>query len=1081
MNLTKLVLKRPVSTALIVLGIIVFGIFSIPGFDMELIPDIDLPMYIIYTVYPGASPTSIDELVTSKIEDSAETLSGVDSVLSYSYNDYSMVALSYDYDQNMNDAYTSLSAALDMLNLPDDCQDPTIIEMTVNQMPTVMISATSNGSSDMMAYIDETVVPTLEGVSNVARVEVTGGRTNYVRVRLNEDSMRQYGLNISGISQQIGGAKYNVPAGRIKGGSQEISLSTSADFLSLQDLENTTLTTATGAQIRLADVADISMGEKDPSAVSRYNGEENVTIQVSKVQSASTVRVASNVRKAIEKLEKQDAGVTYDMMYDSGAEIVSALKSVAETLALGVVFAMVVLFLFFGDIKASLIVGSSMPLSVFATLVFMYIIGFDINIITAGALVIAIGMIVDNSIVVIESCFRATMEGADLREAAVKGAGTVMMSITASTITTCVVYLPMTMIKGLAGQMFSQLGVIIVIAMIASLISALCIVPLLYVVIRPKEKKTSVINGILDKMRSGYDGLLRRLLYRKKTTLLVSVLLLILSFFIASTLTFELIPADYDGSITITADFRPGTQLSVMDEEMTQIEGMVRDDPNFENYSLSISQNQAVVTAYAVDKCGRSSEKAVEEYTEAFMERTGMDIAVAPTGGSSSSMSSTYSTDTVDVVIQGEDADALAEACMQLEEMMASTPGVIHVKSDAATRQTSGHVVVDPRKAAAAGLAPAQVALDLYQTMNGVTAAHMELNGSEYDIILNFADGAYEDINQLMSKPLTGATGSQVVLQDIASVEYSQQLQMIQKSGGKIQNTVSATTAEGSKGAVTRAVNKAAAQMEFPEGVSLSSSMMEDMQDENLTAIFNSILAGIFLVFLVMAMQFESPRFSLMVMTCIPFSLIGSFLLLFLTRSSMNMVSMMGFLMLMGIAVNNGILLVDTVNQEKEHMSLEDALVEAGKIRLRPILMTTLTTILAMVPLGWFSDNKMMSSMAFVIIGGLVASTILCLLMMPSYYLIIARKDKKEKKEKKRLFGRRQKGIPENPEIKPLLTETEDFETKDFQTKDFQTEDFETEDSEAEEFHAEYAGEMEELYEMPLPEEGNVQKKDKDE
>ena len=257
--------------------------------------------------------------------------------------------------------------------------------------------------------------------------------------------------------------------------------------------------------------------------------------------------------------------------------------------------------------------------------------------------------------------------------------------------------------------------------------------------------------------------------------------------------------------------------------------------------------------------------------------------------------------------------------------------------------------------------------------------------------------------------------------------------------------------------------------------------MMEDMQDENLTAIFNSILAGIFLVFLVMAMQFESPRFSLMVMTCIPFSLIGSFLLLFLTRSSMNMVSMMGFLMLMGIAVNNGILLVDTVNQEKEHMSLEDALVEAGKIRLRPILMTTLTTILAMVPLGWFSDNKMMSSMAFVIIGGLVASTILCLLMMPSYYLIIARKDKKEKKEKKRLFGRRQKGIPENPEIKPLLTETEDFETKDFQTKDFQTEDFETEDSEAEEFHAEYAGEMEELYEMPLPEEGNVQKKDKDE
>ena len=505
----------------------------------------------------------------------------------------------------------------------------------------------------------------------------------------------------------------------------------------------------------------------------------------------------------------------------------------------------------------------------------------------------------------------------------------------------------------------------------------------------------SFVNNALTAVRSVYDRVLRRLLYRKKTTLLVSVLLLILSFVIASTLTFELIPADYDGSITITADFRPGTQLAVMDEEMKQIEELVRDDEYFENYSLSISGSQATVTAYAVDKCKRTSEAAVDEYTALFASRTGADISVAPSGGSSSAMSGNYSTDTVDVVIQGEDVDALAQACEQIEEMMASVPGVIHVKSDAATRQTSGHVVVDPQKAAAAGLAPAQIALDLYQTMNGVTASHMELNGSEYDIILNYADGAYQDINQLMGKTLTGAMGNQVVLQDIATVEYDQQLQMIQKTGGKIQNTVSATAAEGMKGDVTREITRKAAEMEFPGDVVLSSSLIEDMRGENLTAIFNSILAGIFLVFLVMAMQFESPRFSLMVMTCIPFSLIGSFLLLFVTRSSLNMVSMMGFLMLMGIAVNNGILLVDTVNQEKEHMALEDALVEAGKIRLRPILMTTLTTILAMVPLGWFSDNKMMSSMAFVIIGGLVASTILCLLMMPSYYLIISKKKKK--------------------------------------------------------------------------------------
>jgi HAE1 family hydrophobic/amphiphilic exporter-1 len=588
-----------------------------------------------------------------------------------------------------------------------------------------------------------------------------------------------------------------------------------------------------------------------------------------------------------------------------------------------------------------------------------------------------------------------------------------MMSITASTITTCVVYLPMTMIKGLAGQMFSQLGVIIVIAMIASLISALCIVPLLYVTVKPREKKTSAVNAVLDRIRGGYDGLLRKLLFRKKTTLLVSIALLVLSFFIASTLTFELIPADYDGSITITADFRPGTQLAVMDQEMTQIEQMVQDDPYFENYSLSISGSQAVVTAYAVDDCPRSSEAAVDEYTAAFSGRAGADIAVSPSGGSSSAMSGNYSSDTIDLVIEGEDIGALADACEQLEEAMAAVPGIIHVKSDAATLQTAGHIVVDPKKAAAVGLAPAQVALDLYQTMNGVNAAHMEINGSEYDITLNYADGTYDDINKLMSKSLTGAMGNQVVLKDIATVKYDQQLQMIQKSNGKIQNTVSATPAEGGKRKASRAILELQRDTELPAGVSFSSSLIEDTRDENLSAIFNSIMAGIFLVFLVMAMQFESPRFSLMVMTCIPFSLIGSFLLLFVTGSSMNMVSMMGFLMLMGIAVNNGILLVDTVNQEKEHMALEDALVEAGKIRLRPILMTTLTTILAMVPLGWFSDNKMMASMAFVIIGGLVASTILCLLMMPSYYLIISKKDRAEKKDRKGLFRRREKNVGE--------------------------------------------------------------------
>ncbi|MBR0411625.1 MAG: efflux RND transporter permease subunit [Eubacterium sp.] len=991
MILTKLVLKRPVSTALVVLGILVFGVIALFSFDMELTPDIQMPMMLVNTVYPGAGPESIEQLVTKKIEDAGSSLSGVEQVLSYSYDNYSMVAFTYDYNMDMNDAYTDLSAALDMLKLPDDCQDPTIMQMDVNVMSTMTISVTNDGSSDMMAYIENTMVPALEAVPDVARVQVTGGRENYVRIQLDEKKMQQYGLNISGIGQTIGMTQYNVPAGTISGGSQDISVSTSSKYLSLDDVRNTVLTTSQGSFITLGDVADISMAAKDAESISRYNGQNNVSVSVTKRQSGSTVRVCRNLRKTLKRLESGDPGVLFDISYDAGGSITDSLKSVGETLIFGVVLAMVILFIFFGDWRASLIVGSSMPLSVFATLICMYLFGFNLNIITTGALVIAIGMIVDNSIVVIESCFRLRETTENIKEAAIQGAGTVSMSIFASTITTCVVYLPLSLISGMAGQMFSQLGMIIVFAMIASLIMALCIVPLLYVKVKPAEKTDNPVNHFLDRVRALYGRMLRRLLYRKKTTMAVSVLLLIISFFLASTLDFELIPTNYDGSITITSTFRSGTKLSAMGERMKELEKMVASDDHFKNYSLSISQNTATLTAYARKHCGRTSEEAINEYSDKLSGMTDVDIFVQASGGGSEMMSG-YATDLVDIVLESDDLQALSKASDQVEALMRKTPGVLHVKSDASAAKSSAHVIIDPLKAANAGLSPAQIAGDLYQTLTGMTADSMEIDGKNYDIILRYPKGTYADQNQLMDKVLTGMTGRQTVLSDIAGLRMTQEPQMIQRSDGRYQQTISATVDSEQKSKINKTIEKKVKKMKFPKGTGLSSSYMDNMRSENLTAIFRAILSGIFLVFLVMAMQFESSRFSLMVMTCIPFSLIGSFLLLFITRNSLNMVSMMGFLMLMGIVVNNGILLVDTANQEKEHMALADALIRAGTIRLRPILMTTLTTILAMIPMALFSDNKMMSGMAFVIIGGLVASTLLCLLMMPTFYLILSRK-----------------------------------------------------------------------------------------
>ncbi len=1015
MGLVKGVLRRPVSVTLIVLGIIVFGIASIFNLDMELIPDIQMPMMIINTVYVGADPDSVDELVTKEVEGAAESLSGVNSVTSYSYENYSMVMLQYDYNKNMNDAYTDLSAALDLLSLPDDAMDPIVMQMDFNAMPVATISVTNNGSSDMMAYINDTLEPELESLNEVAQVTVTGGEENYIRVQLDEQKLNQYGLTISTVASYIASADYNIPAGSISAGSQDISVSTSSSFGSLYDLKNTSLTTGNGSLITLGDVAEISFASQEPDSISRYNGEDNVTVSVSKNQTASTVRASNKVQGVLEELEATDPGVSFEVIYDSGDSIVSSLTSVAQTLIIGVILAMAVLFLFFGDWRASLIVAVSMPLSIMTALCFMFLLGFSLNIITTSSMIIAIGMIVDNSIVVLESCFRLRQTCDNYREAAIQGTGTVMMSIVASTITTVIVYIPLIMMNGMVGQMFGQLGFIIVCSLLASLISAITVVPLIYSRVKPKEREKNPMERAMDFLRKWYDVLLRKLLRWRKTTMLVFVVLLFASVLLVTTMDFELIPATYDGSITITSQFRSGTKLEVMEEDMAAIEQMVQDDENFDRYSLSISGNEATISAYAVDHCKRSSEEAVEEYLLALSDVTNMDIDVEASGGDSSSMTA-FISDSLSVTLESSDVDDLREAVEQVQYVMEETPGVISVSSDAAAFQTSAHIVVDPLKAADVGLTPAAVAADVYYTLSGVTATTMEMDGEEYDIILNYPDGAYEDVNDLMSKTLSSQSGKTTTLGEIASIEYDEQPQQITRVDGKYQMTVSATATSDAQSSANSAINSAVNEMEFPGDVTTGTSFIGGMLSEVIGSLLAGILIGVFLVFLVMAMQFESPRFSIMVMLCIPFSLIGSFIILFLSGSTLNMVSMMGIMMLMGIVVNNGILLVDTINREKQHRSIEDALVEAGKIRMRPIFMTTLTTVLAMIPMIVGTDNAMMHGMSLVIVGGLIASTVLCLLMMPTFYLLISKDGRKLRKEQKqRKKEEKAKRITEDP------------------------------------------------------------------
>lgn len=1007
-SLTKLALRRPVSALLIVLALVVFGVSSVMGFKMELTPDIEMPMLFVMTIYPGADPETTQELVTKPIEDAGKTLSGVDSVDSVSNTNYSMVMFTYEYGTDTDDAYSDLRSALDTLtmSLPDDAQDPVIVQMNMNAVDVMTLSVTSTGDTDVLAFVEDEIEPELDKLSDVADVTISGGEEEYISVELHKDKMQQYGVTMSNIATYIATTDFTIPIGTVEQGTQDISASASSQPETLMDLQNVPIITARGSVISLSDVATVSMATKPNDSISRFNGSESISIGIAKAQNAGTVDVSREVKEIVEEASQKNPAVQITIAYDAADSIISSLSSVGETLVLGVILSMLVLFIFFGDFKASLIVGSSMPISLFATLIFMSFAGFSLNIITMGSLVIAIGMMVDASIVVLESCFRLKDEKPDYKDAALAGTKAVSSSVVASTITTVVVYVPLATMDGLAGQLFEQLGWTIIMAMLSSLIVSLTLIPIFFWKYRPKEKKNIITNRILNKVGNGYKWLLDRIMWKRKTVMLVAVGLLVIAFLLASQLDTELISTTGLDSVAITVEQRSGTRLEVMDENIQFIEQMVIDDPDFAGCNVTVSGSTATITGYPSEDSEKTVSELAEEYNKLLKDYTNMNITVEAAGSGMTSMLSVGATTEVD--LSGTDLDDLRTAARQVEQMMIEVPGVIKTSNSISTNASQAKIKIDALECMNVGLTAAQVAGEMYNASSGVEAMTMEMNAEEYSVMLEYPEGTYTSMNDLLNLELTTAYGTTITVGDVAEAVYSDAPESLTRADGKYQVSITAYTTQAAKYTAQDAINSAVAEAEangtFPEGVGQTDSMMTEMMLEEFASIGEAIIVAVFLIFLVMAMQFESPRFSLMVMLSIPFSLIGSLFLLFITGSTLDMVTLMGVLMLVGIVVNNGILYVDTTNQLKETMPLNDALIESGRIRLRPILMTTLTTILSMIPLVFATDenSRMMRSMALVIIGGLITSTLLILLLLPSFYLLMSKEGRQEAKERKK-------------------------------------------------------------------------------
>ena len=993
MGITRFVLKRPVTVLMALLCLIVFGISSVFNATLEQMPDMDQPMMIIMANYSGASPEDMDELVTQLIEDQVSTLEGVKSMSSTTSEGRSMIMLEYDYDTDMDEAYSDLTKSLNSIrDLPDDVE-PTVMEMNNNAQASMMLTIANPSQENLYDYVDQKIVPELEKLSTVAEVSTMGGSSEYIKIELMSDMMEQYNVSISDIKSAISAANLSYPSGSAESGNLDLSVSTLTQHDTLDELLEMPITVSGNKIIYLEDIAVVSYEEEQKGGVSRYNGEETISISLTKQQSSTAMDLSKQVQKVIKSLQNDDDDLTITVARDEADSILDSLKDVAETMVMAVVISMIIIFLFFGDFKASLIVGSSIPTSILMSLIVMTRAGFSLNIITMSGLVLGVGMMVDNSIVVLESCFRAMDKQQDkgalsYAKAALEGTNIVVASIFGSTVTTCVVFIPLVFLNGMSGQMFGAMGYTIVFCMCASLLSAIAIVPLCYMMYKPKERSSAPASRPLTFLQDGYRKIMPTLLKHKAIVMLASVGIIVATVFLASGMQTELMTADDTGTVSVSIETRPGLITEQADAILAEAESIVAAHEDVESYMLRYNNDEGTITAYLKDDRKMSTDEVVSQWENEMADLENCTITVE----ASTSMSMMGRSRGYEAILKGTQYDELQEVSNEIVSELIARDDVKNVHSSIENTAPVVAVKVDPVSASAEGLTAAQIGTMIKQMLDGEEVTTLKVDGQEISVKAEYPEDQYKTVPQLERIILKKPSGGYVALSDVAEIYYKDSPSSIEKEDKSYQITISADYVDSSSSAAVKTkIDNEIISPNLTGTIVRGTNSRDRMMQEEFSGLYNAIAVAVFLIFVVMAAQFESPKFSFMVMTTIPFSLVGSFGLLKLTGVSMSMTSILGFLILVGTVVNNGILYVDTVNQYRMEMPLRKALIEAGATRMRPIMMTSLTTILSMLPMAmaFGSSGSTTQGLAVVNIGGLSVGVLVALFILPVYYALM--------------------------------------------------------------------------------------------
>lgn len=999
MSISALSVKRPVAMTMVILIIVVLGTYSLTMLPIDLFPNMTLPMVVVQTSYSGAAPAEVETMVTKNIESAAAMVGGIKNISSSSSSGTSLVMAEFEVGADIDMCAMELREKIDLIKgmLPEDAGEPMVIKLDPSMMPvgTYNISIESADLERTRTFAENEIKAQLEGIEGVGTVTVTGGLSREIQIEADPSRLIGYSLSIGNITGAFATDNANLPGGDVTSGGKNISVRSMGEFTSIDDINNLPITLPTGTTLYLRDVATVEDTYEEQDAYSRLNGSDSVTISIQKQSGANTVAVMDQVNKKMAEIGKNNPDVEIATVFDQGETVKTMIYTVAQNAIIGALLAALILLFFLQDFKTTLILAISIPTSVIATFAAMYFMGITLNIVSLGGLALGVGMLVDNSIVVLENIFQCKKAGGSIKDAAIKGAVQVTGAITASTLTTVVVFLPVVFTQDITSVIFKEMALTVAFSQLCSLLITLLVVPMTASKFlsedssmdgegKKKPKIFRAFSKFLDALTSKYEKIIGYALSHRKKIATWALVLFIGSFLLLPFIGMEFMPEVDSGTFTVNVEMPVGTELDTTDIAVRKAESIIKETDKIK-YMSSTSEGATGSITITVEP-GAKTKKIQEEIRNNLAGQIpGAEISI-----SSSSMMSMGGGSGLTVEIVGKDFETNSKIADQLILEMSQVDGIRDAKSSLSDAGDELKLYIDREKAASYGLTTTGAASSINMAMNGHVVGTFKENGQEYNIRIKYPEAHTTTLEDIKNLKIPTPYGGLITISEIAEMSTEKGPQTLSRKNQKGAVTVTAAIYDRDLGSVSRDVQNIIDHMNMPDGYTAKVGGNYESMTSAFSGLLMALLLAVLLIYMVMAAQFESLIHPLIIMFSIPLSLIGVFFTLFISRSSLNVTALIGVIMLCGIVVNNAIVLLDYIKQNRAEYEgrMNELIAIACRRRLMPILMTTLTSLLGYLPsiISTASGSEMMKPLAWTLIGGLAFSTTLTLVFIPVIY-----------------------------------------------------------------------------------------------